>query len=282
MAPRRGSQEDLRNVRNSIENDDPNDGGSQGGQEDEIEGEFEDDDEEPGEGAPVDAGTQQAAGESEHLDDDEQQPPARQPSRGDRRFQVLNDRLRDRERELEDLRRDRQPARQQQTGPQEESEEAFQARLVNLPPDERSDAKLARMERRYAFSAHQVQLQVVDGSDRAAFEARKAYDKRYLKYADEVERRHAALLRGENGLPPQLIPRETILKVIIGERVLGSGGSKEQHRQQQRGRQRIERNTTRAQNMRGDAGSGRQDDRSRRGTDNERQARAKRLENIEL
>jgi hypothetical protein len=72
------------------------------------------------------------------------------------------------------------------------------------------------------------------------------------------------------------VPRERLLQVIIGERVLAQGAGKGAGREESR--RRVERQTARPPNGRSDAGTGRQE---RRATD-DRAARARRLENMDL
>lgn len=187
--------------------------------------------------------------------------------------------------EVEALRRENELLRRQQqhqpayTGPREETEDEFSARLAQMEPFEQLSARQQRAERRSQATLAFMQASMADQMDRASYQTRAATDARFSKYADEVERRHQAFLAGGPGQPPQLVPRETILKLVLGERQLAPA-TREQRRKQEHNQRKLERHSSKPPNARGDAGSGRPE---RSGTrDTEREARRRRLENLEI
>lgn len=226
--------------------------------EDAVEGTFEDEDEAAGAGEDVEAA-----------------PPQRQ-----RRAAPAFD---PRDVELERLRSEnerlRQPAPQAQVQ-QGETDQAFEQRLAALEPLEQMNARLQRAEARHQQSTAYTQAMVADQLDRASYTAKAASDKRYAKYADEVERRHQAFLMGGPNQPPQLVARETILKMVIGERILGPV-NRETQRRQQRQQRRADNQQVRPGSSRGDVG-GQRERRPANGAGADREARRNRLENVEL
>ncbi len=213
-------------------------------------------------------------GEGEGGEDEGVAPPRRRQPSVDPELERLR-------RENELLRRQPPPQQQQPayTGPREETEEEFQQRIAQLEPVDQLGARQQRAERRSQAQLAFIQASTADQLDRASFQMRAGSDRRFAKYADEVERRHQALLMGGPNMPPQLVPRETILKIVLGEKLLAPA-SREQRRQQERQQRKADRQVVRPPNSRSDAGSGRTERRS--GVDSEREARRKRLENLEI
>ena len=192
--------------------------------------------------------------------------------------------------ELETLRRENELLRQQtqrheeprrQAAQREETEQEFHQRIAALEPIEQMNLRLQRAEQNSNRQLAYLQATTADQLDRASFSARTSSDKRFAKYADEVERRHNQFLMGGPNQPPQLVARETILKMIIGEKVLGQS-NREQRRSNERQQRRVERQKVSPPNNRGDAGSGRPDRRGSRQGETEAEARARRLENVEI
>jgi hypothetical protein len=219
---------------------------------------------------------------AEELEDDAQSGDDDQPS-GDDDVGQRPPRV---DPELERLRLENEQLRQRQTqqqpsGPRPETDEEFQRRIASLKPLDQMNARMQRAELRSQQQLAYIQATTADQLDRTAFNARVASDKRFAKYADEVERRHQAFLAGGPNQAPQLVARETILKMVIGERVLGQS-TRDQRRQGERQQRRIERQRVNPPNNRGDVGSGRQDRRSGRQGETEAEARARRLENVEI
>ena len=133
------------------------------------------------------------------------------------------------EREIADLRQQLQ-ARQ----PQEESEEQFEARLQLLPVDDRVRERLGRSEKRHQRELLYTRLQSADAADRASYQSRAAVDTRYRKYEQQVEQILATERRQGRDFP-----RDTILKFILGEKVMANAAKINEARKQ--GKQRIDR-----------------------------------------
>lgn len=232
-------------------------------------------------GTTDDPGEEQTTGEQDRQvgddddadfylpDDDPDEPPARgarenqrQPGRAQRRIEAL-------EHELRDL-RNRPAPEPQRPVQQEETQEQFEGRIAQLPPDERMEARLQRSDRMNNHRLQVMQIQMADQTDKASFDALARTDKRYAKYGQEVETRLADLRRqGQN------VSREALLKFIIGEKVLGNPADKVRARRNE-GQQRLNNQRVRPANTRGDQGG---DNQRRQGGDSEREARRKRLEN---
>lgn len=150
------------------------------------------------------------------------------------------------ERELEQERSRRQQPQQ----PQEESDEVFNARVAMLEPEARINARIERSEKRHQRELLITRMAAADAADRAAFQARAAYDPRYKKYGDQVER-----VLAEERRQGRDFPRDTVLKFVLGEAVLNS---KTKPRQQQDGQRRIAQQQARADSGRSDVSTNRQ------------------------
>jgi hypothetical protein len=209
----------------------------------------------------VDPGAEQETGDSEDV--------GAPQSRGSGRFQRLaneNNELRQRLLDLERRGGSPQPTVVQ---PQEETDEQFNQRMALLSIDERIEARQARSERRFSAQLNAMRVHTEITQDKLAYDAKAASDARYKRYADDVEALHAKLLR-ENG---QLVPRQVLLEVVIGRRVLANAGTKEVKRQKQASSQRVAKQVARPTGGRSDVANA-----GRRET-SEAAARAKRLEN---
>ncbi len=215
-----------------------------------------------------DAGDEQA-GSAEEGEGQE----VRRPSRRDARIQTLLERAetekqhRERiERELMEFKAEQQ-ARQRQVSPEQEQE-----RLALMTPDERADYKLNKaltdLRREQALSNFRNE----DMADKARFDAKATSDKVYAKYADRVEQARLKYMREQN----TVIPREELLKHMVGEDVLKSRG-KTAAKQVAKGRENIQRQQAPLANGRGNAQA---DRRSAQG--NTPQARAARLANVSI
>lgn len=213
------------------------------------------------EGAALDTGEEQETGGDEDV-------VGEPPSRGETRFQRLSNENAELRRRLTDL--ERRPTQPVQPQFQEESEEQFQARIQMLPPDERMEQRQLRQERRFNATVARMQFQTQVSQDKVAFDAKATVDPRFKRYAGEVEAKHAELLS-----QGQLVPREAILKFIIGEKVLANQDSKEAGKQRQRSAQNVQRQQARPTGSRSDV-------QSARGRVSEAEARRRRLENAEL
>jgi len=240
------------------------------GQEDEVAGdEAGGGEEETSDDAALDVGSEQEAGDSEDVDDGygdykDDEPPTRGVSRQQRLANENRD-LRDRLERLE-----RQPATPAQAGPQEETEEAFKARMALLDPVARMEATLERSQRNTAMTIQRMALQNQETTDKAMYDAKAAVDPRYNRRSAAVEAKRTELMN-----MGQIVPREAVLKFLLGEKILAGGGSKEVRRAQARGQDRITRQRTQPS-------GGRSDVRADRRQLSDADARKKRLENAEI
>lgn len=233
----------------------------------------------PGEAedAPLDPDQEQETGNEENLEpgegEDDDFFDTRPPSRGQHRQQSLANENRDLRRELDDLRR-RQPSGQTVApGPQtppRETDDQFEARIQLLSPEERMEARYRRdreaQNAQFAF----MQFQQANTTDRAAFQARAAKDARFARWEGRVEAEFTR--RQQMG---QLVSRMDILKWMIGDRIV-DGDEAPTRRERARAQERVSRQTTRPMNTGSDVRP------ARRGQLSEREARARRLENIQI
>ena len=189
-------------------------------------------------------------------DDDEggEEPPAR-PSRGDRAIGALraeNRRLAEENarntRAIEELRRAPPQPQQPLETPSQRAE-----RLALLSPEERTQVVVDEALQRHSVQQTQLTNQLLDQSDRAAFEARATTNPLFRKLANEVERELATLRsKGQN------LDRASIATFLIGKRVV-----EQQGKGKPAARQRRQAQEARPTNGRGDVGPDRQ---NRRGS----------------
>lgn len=170
------------------------------------------------------------------------------------------------EREIAELRAERERSKPQGETPEQEA-----ARLSLMTAEERMDYKLAKSQREHERQIGLVRFESADRADKAAFDAKGAYDPRYKKYGGKVEELLAQARR--NGDNPN---RETVLKFYLGDLIMSN--SKEVRRQQQNGKQNIARQATRPTN----ASSDRAAPRGRLGTGSTLADLEKRLEGVEI
>lgn len=184
--------------------------------------------------------------------------PAKQPSRGERRFQELNERVRAAEARAAEAERVAGTKRQEDFQRQEAE------RLESMAPEERVEYRVNQRLARMEFNSW-------DTNDRVVFDGLAARNPAVASLKDEVEA--AFIERARAGAP---VDRSTIAKFLIGEKALSKAPRAKAAgaRAAATGR---DRNTVRPTNSRGDTPS----TGSRRGT-NEAEARRKRLENLEL
>jgi hypothetical protein len=240
----------------------PNDEGEDG--EDGEEGTPED--------APVDSGEEQEIGGEGDVDDvpgGGSGRQARQPSRGESRFQRLANENADLKRRLDGL--ERQPAQRPAT-PQEETEEQFRARISLLPPDERMEARYERSERRNEQRLNAMQVEQRLSADKLAFDASVTAQPRRQRYVAEVEAAHQEALRAGN-----FVPRESLYYYLLGKKVDANGGTKPAKEQRKAAQRRVSAQQTRPVSGRSDTrGAG------ERRPNNETSARAKRLDGMQI
>lgn len=144
-----------------------------------------------------------------------------------------------------------------------------------MSPDERAEFLVNEARQGFDAKLSGLQFQMQDSADRLAFDSLSSRNddvgKAYASVRDEVEQRLAEMRR--NG---GTAPRETIAKYILGERAVARM-SRSKPRQERKANERIQRETTRPGNGRGDAQGGQQ----RRGGD-EKSARANRLKDLNI
>ena len=155
-------------------------------------------------------------------------------------------------------------------GPREETDQEFNARLQLLPPDERMEQRQIRFEARAEARQRWTAFQTQEQTDKTNFDAKAAADQRYARWAERVEAK-----RNEFMQQGQLVPREVVLKYLIGEHMLSPKGQKEAGRRTARAQERVRRTETRPGAAGSDVAPG------RRATD-DRTARARRLENQQI
>lgn len=250
MPPRRivdqlNDEPDLEEERTNETEDD--------GDETELEAGPEDDDDDEGQ----DDGDDSETDDDDTTDDNdgEPEPPARQARQQRQPGRRENDVAR--------LRRERREATERANalelelansrrggGNQPESEAVRNARLAGMEPNERveflfNEERAARQRER-----NEDRFREDDRRDRDLYNERTRTSARHKKHAGEVERR-LNLLRAQG----QNVPRESILKFIIGERVISGQSSPRVTQQRQQARQRVERETVTLPRGRGERGS---------------------------
>lgn len=181
------------------------------------------------------------------------QPPADKPApRRDRRIQVLADRLRERERQIDELIRQRtaQPAPAQPAG---ESEAQRAERRSRLTPEERISEDLRDSEKRVSLQLQGVQYQNWESNDRALYETKASIDPLYKRWKDRVEKELTEMRgRGQIG-----VARDAVLRYLIGSAMLDQRGDRGNRQQRRAAESRVRANTTRAVDTRSNSQSNR-------------------------
>lgn len=219
--------------------------------------------EEPVEGEPQEAEPQETQGQAQA------QEPERQPTRGENRFQTLRNENQRLGSDLADTRRrlDELSRQMQQPQVQRESAEQRAARFALMTPQEQMTETLREAEQRQAFREQTFQTQMLDATDRTAFQTKATVDPVYAKWAPKVEGRLAELrARGTN------VEREILLKYLIGEAALERRSSKEGKREVVQAQRRVAAQRTRPANAASDTQA------QRRGG----QSLEQRLENVQI
>ncbi len=167
------------------------------------------------------------------------------PSRRDTRIASLTERVRERDAELQDVRRIVEDLRRdrQQPKPAQESPEMRAQRRALMTPQEQMQEDLREAREGFTTQINQMQWQNADMTDRTAFQARCSVDPLYAKYAPKVEGKLAELRTGGGNAE-----REVLLKYLIGEAALERRSSKEGKREVVAAQQRVKRATTRPTN----------------------------------
>jgi hypothetical protein len=186
--------------------------------------------------------------DDEGQDEEQEEVAAAAPSRATKRVQAATQAAKEAQERAARLEKEVQELRSQRAQPQtpqEESDEQFNARCALLTTEERIDAKLDRAERRHQRQLQQATFLSAERADKAAFEARAAYDPKYKRYAEKVEQTLAEERRKGNNFD-----RSTILRFVIGDAVLANEGKVKTA--QQNGQRRIQQQQSRTSGGRGD------------------------------
>ncbi len=225
------------------------------------------DDDESGDEAEAGQESPDEEAEEGQVDDE-----ARRPSRATSAVQKAKslareaaakaDRL---ERELQELRAERERARQ----PQGETPEQEAAKLSLMTAEERMDYKFEKATQAHQRQINLIAFQSADNADKAAYQAKGAYDPRFKKYEADVER-----LLAEERKAGRSFPRETILKFVLGEKVMAS--KQDIQRQKDAGKRNVDRQRTQADASRSDRSA----PRTRVGTGNTLADLEKRLDGV--
>lgn len=206
-----------------------------------------------------------ADGEFDEGEEQQAQPQLRQPKQDRNRYsertrQLNEDRKREAERaaalerELAELRAERRIEQARRDAQTEED------RLALMTAEERFEYKLNKATEENKRVLAQQQFQNMDQMDRLEF--RNKLPPRYSRFADEVETT-LQKIRSENKIN---VPRETVLKLVLGEKLLEQAS-----KQAPKGREPSRRQPPPAQS-RGDMSGDRR----------QRQSLEKRLENVAL
>ena len=237
---------------------------------DEIEN-LEDGELEEGGGETDDASEQdEGKADGEKAGDEEVEAQSeRKPGRGESRFQKLANEAREArehaarvERELQEFK-----AEQSRKAAVVEKKEPTAEEMALWSTEQVIDYKMQKATGQFSQNLQQLQWNTMESNDKAAFERLQLSDPRAKKYAAEVETRLANIRKqGQN------VDRESLLKFIVGEKVM-EGGGKAAAKQKKQGEEQIRRQKT-------NPPGGQSDVRGGRTQDSEAEARRKRLENV--
>lgn len=178
----------------------------------------------------------------------------RQPSRRDTRIETLTNSVKEERQRRSELERRLdsllagQPRQQQGESPEQRAQ-----RFALLTPEERITETLRESEVRHASEMRTLQFSILDGNDRAAFEAKATVDPLVAKWKPRVEA-ELAILR-QNG---QNVDREKLMFYLIGKSAY-EGRSKVVSKQRQAGQARVNAQRTRPSNSGSDTASNRRD-----------------------
>lgn len=229
---------------------------------------------------PIESGDEEAGQDAEDSPDEvgdaegdagpvDGEPPRR--SRAETRIQRLREEVAEAKREAADARRRTEEfaASQRSAVPAGETQEQRAQRYALMTSDERVEARLSEATHEFNQRLGLMQFQSMEAGDKAAFKALCVGDPVAAKYSAEVESRLTEMRRqGQN------VDRERLLTYIIGEKTRARARDAGEKAKKD-GARRVERQTTRPANNRGDQPATRQ-------PANDAAARRKRLENVIL
>jgi hypothetical protein len=236
-----------------------------------------------GAGAPEDAalnaGEEQEVRGEGTLDDDFLDPDPYDPERVERtagravsRIQRLANETRRLQAELEAERaanRRAAPAGPTQpTGPREETDAEFEARLQMLDGSERADARMQRFITQQQRRDFVNTVNAAAAADRAAYGERAQTDQRMVRWKDRVEEEFNKRLQ-----MGQAVSRIDLFYWLVGKHM--AENPRLTAKERDKARQRVDRNTVRPSQGGSDVRP------QRRGTD-DRTARARRLDGVQI
>lgn len=177
---------------------------------------------------------------------DEEQPQVAR-SRSETRIQRLANETKQARDEAAALRRQMAELQQRaQAGNQQLTDQQERERLALMTPEERMDYRIDKMQRQTQQQIAHAQFSSMDVADKAAYDAKASIHPTYARYADDVDRRLQELrAQGQN------IPREQLLRWIIGDRALTTAPAARKKAQTE-GKRRIEAQRVAPSNSKGD------------------------------
>jgi len=119
-----------------------------------------------------------------------------------------------------------------------------------MDPNERVEFLLQEERAERQAERARDRFETYDSQDRATYNERARTNETYRKYQGEVEHR-LQLLRAQG----QNAPRESVLRFIIGERVLAARGTPKTNKQKKDAQRRVERERVRPSSGKGERGS---------------------------
>ena len=222
-------------------------------------------------GLDDDEGGDDAEAGQEPEKDQAEEGQVEKPSRATRAVQEAKRVAREAADKASRLEQELAALRAERAKPQAEAPEAENARLALMTAEERMEYRLEKAERENKRQMGLMQFQMADAADKAAFEAKGAYEPRFRKYASDVE----AMLAQERRAGRDF-PRETILRFVLGGKVLDA--KKDVARQKDQGRENIRRQQTRPSGGQSDVAARR----SRTGQGDSVADLERRLENVQI
>ncbi len=154
------------------------------------------------------------------------------------------------------------------TGPREETEAEFEARIQLLAGDERADARMQRFIAQQQRRDFVNTVQAAATADRAAYNEKAQSDQRMARWRDKVEEEFTKRLN-----MGQAVSRVDLFYWLVGKHM--AENPKVVARARDAARNRVERNTVRPSQGGSDVRP------QRRGMD-ERTARARRLDGVQI
>jgi hypothetical protein len=248
----------------------PNDqgGGDQDDQDDDLDL---DEDADPDDDLDLDADDGDQDDTDDQDDLDEEEPPPQRQTRGENRVAKATREAAEARREAAELKRRLEDMERKSAAPPQprETVEQFRARLDSMDPVARVDYLRQLDREEMQQSLQQIRFESQDSADRTEFEALAARNPAAAKMKDDVEKALADMRR-----TGQTAPRKTILAYLIGQRALERAP---------RAKGKAERNAAASRDRHAARpGSGRGDAAAENRRGNDKAARDRRLENLEI